>query len=209
VAANGNGNGGGKAPSQMWEDSRSFNVDVRRTPRIIKIFGDIGYPDEEDPVAVTALEVTNEIIELVQEDHHLPIYVLINSDGGSVYEGLSMLDAFDNARQHGVKIVTRCQGRAQSMGADLLILGGDWRTISRNSFIMIHGDWCKSLRLGDALDVESEMRLREIYQKPIIDLYVAKTKLPRKYWEKVMKDLRPVYFTPDEALAAGLVDEVF
>jgi len=185
--------------------STNFDGDLRRPNRIVTIFGDIG---EYDGSGVTALEVANRVIELVQDDHHTPIYVLINSPGGSVPDGLSMLDSFDMARSNGCKVVTRCQGQAQSMAADLLILGGDYRSISPNSFVMVHGDWDKELRFGDSLDLESEARIRSIYTDRLLDLYEQRTKKLRKYWAKVLRDSRPVYFSPQEALAAGLVDVI-
>jgi len=195
----------------MWEDSRTFttDLDIMRVPRLVRIFGDIGYPNDEAPIAVTALEVTNDIIELVQRDHHTSITVLINSDGGSVYEGMAMLDAFDEARRHGVKVVTRCVGRAQSMAADLLVCGGDFRTISPNSFVMVHGASDKGLRFGDDLDMESEMRIRAISRERLLDLYEQKTSKPRRYWAAIFKDSRPVFYTPTEAESVGIVDAVY
>lgn len=192
--------------SKVWEDNLSINVDgdKRPDPRIVYIFGAIGESD-----GTTALEVSLRVIELVQNSRQQPIQVLINSPGGSVPDGLSMLDAFDMARQNGVKVVTRCQGQAQSMAADLLILGGDLRSISLNSFVMTHGDWSKELGFGDALDLENSILLHNLTNNRLLDLYEKKTKKPRKYWAKIFKDSRPVYWTPEEALDAGLVDVIF
>jgi ATP-dependent Clp protease protease subunit len=187
------------------EFSTNFDGDLRRPNRILTIFGDIG---ETDGSGTTALEVSLRVIELVQDDH-TPIYVLINSPGGSVMDGLSMLDAFDMARTNGCKVVTRCQGQAQSMAADLLVLGGDYRSISYNSVVMVHGDWSKELSFGDAIDIDSETRARSIYTNRLLDLYEQKTKKDRKFWAKIFRDSRPVYYTPQEALSAGLVDVIF
>lgn len=187
-----------------------FDGDLIRDNRIVHIYGPVGQSYYEDGYqnVVTSLEVSNRIIQLVQVSKE-PIYALINCAGGEVAEGLGVLDAFDMARQHGVKVVTRCQGQAQSMGADILILGGDKRTMSPNSFIMTHGDIDKALRFGDGIDIESEMRIRAITQSRLADLYAQKTKLPRAYWMDQMQDSRPVWWSPAEALKAGLVDEVY
>lgn len=184
--------------------SVNFDGDKKPEPRIVYIFGAIGEPE-----GTTALEVSQRVVELVQIDRHQPIQVLINSPGGSVFDGLSMLDAFDMARYNGVKVLTRCQGQAQSMAADILVLGGDLRSISKNSFVMVHGDWAKELQFGDALDLESETRLRSIHMNRLLDLYVERTRKNRDYWNAIFKDSRPVYFNPAEALEAGLVDVVF
>ncbi len=214
-------NGNGDDPSALqplrwFETSNSdrisinYDGDLLRENRIVHIYGPVGQSYYEDGYqnVVTSLEVSERIIRLVQISKD-PIYALINCAGGEVAEGLGVLDAFDMARQNGVKVVTRCQGQAQSMGADILILGGDHRTMSPNSFIMTHGDVDKTLRFGDGIDIESERRIRSITQSRLADLYAQKTKLPHSYWIKQMQDSRPVWWSPQEALKAGLVDEVF
>lgn len=194
------------AEERMWESNLSVNIDgeKRPEPRIVYVFGPIGETE-----GTTALEVSQRVIELVQNSRYQSIQVLINSPGGSVPDGLSMLDALDMARQNGVKVVTRCQGQAQSMAADLLALGGDLRSISPNSFVMTHGDWDKELGFGDMLDLEREIQLRNLTNSRLLDLYEQKTKRDRKFWKKIFKDSRPVYWTPQEALEAGLVDVIF
>ena len=194
------------AEERMWESNISINVDgdKRPEPRVVYIFGEIGDAD-----GTTAFEVTQRVVELVQNSRHSQITVAINSPGGSVPDGLSMLDAFDMARANGVKVVTRCQGQAQSMAADLLALGGDLRSISPNSFVMTHGDWDKNLGFGDMLDLEAEMHVRNLTNNRLLDLYEQKTKRPRKFWSRIFKDSRPVYWTPQEARAAGLVDVIY
>jgi len=214
-------NGNGAEPSTLqplrWFEtsdsdriSLNYDGDLLRDHRIVHIYGPVGQSYYEDGYqhVVTSLEVSERIIRLVQVSK-APIQALINCSGGEVADGLAILDAFDMARQNGVKVVTRCQGQAQSMGADILILGGDWRTMSHNSFIMTHGDVDKTLRFGDGLDLKAEERIRSITQSRLMDLYAQKTKLPRSYWKDQMQDSRPVYWSPAEALAAGLVDEVF
>jgi ATP-dependent protease ClpP protease subunit len=216
VDANEDGNGVPLQPRGWYENgdydriSINYDGDLRRDDRIVHLYGPIGqgYADEY-PHYVTALEVTQRVVELVRDNRHEAIYALVNSPGGEVYDGLGIIDAFDMARQHGVKVVTRCQGEAQSMAADILILGGDLRSISPNSFIMTHGDIDKTMRFGDMLDIESEIRLRSITTNRLLDLYAKKTKKPRTFWESMFKDSRPVYWTPQEALDAGLVDSVY
>ncbi len=190
--------------------SINYDGDLRRDDRVVHIYGPVGqdYSDEGYPVYVTSLEVTKRVMELVQMERS-PIYALVNCEGGSVWDMLGVLDAFDMARQNGCKVVTRLQGQAQSAGADIFVLGGDLRSMSKNSFIMTHGDLDKTLRFGDGLDLESEQRLRTIYQARLLDLYAEKTKLPHSYWKKQMMDSRPVYWSPKEALVAGLCDVIF
>lgn len=184
--------------------SVNFDGDKRPEPRIIYIFGVIGESD-----GTTASGVSQRVIELVQNNRYAPIQVLINSPGGSVSDGLSMLDAFDMARQNDVQVITRCQGAAQSMAADLLALGGDYRSISKNSFVMTHGDWSKELGIGDIIDLKSEMQIRDITNNRLLDLYEAKTKRDRKFWKNIFESVRPVYWTPEQALDAGIVDVVY
>eukprot|EP00457_Paulinella_chromatophora_P011082 gb/GEZN01011207.1/.p1 GENE.gb/GEZN01011207.1/~~gb/GEZN01011207.1/.p1 ORF type:complete len:174 (-),score=2.38 gb/GEZN01011207.1/:202-723(-) len=89
--------------------------------------------------AVTA-EVTNRIVTqlllLEADDSEKDIYLYINSPGGSVYDGLGILDTMQHIKPD---VYTVCVGLAASMGAFLLAAGTKGKRCSLfNSRIMIH-----------------------------------------------------------------------
>ena len=77
-----------------------------------------------------------QMLYLDSEDSSKPIYLYINSPGGSVTAGLAIFDTMQYVKSD---VVTICVGLAASMGAFLLAAGTKGKRFSLpNSKIMIH-----------------------------------------------------------------------
>lgn len=67
------------------------------------------------------------------------ITVIINSPGGSVYDGLGVFDAMQNVKNRGIVVSTMVMGVAWSMGAILLMGGTEGeRYATPNASVLIH-----------------------------------------------------------------------
>lgn len=66
------------------------------------------------------------------------IAVVLSSEGGSIEEGLRIVDALGIARARGCPVHTVVSGKAYSMAA-IIACAGDRRTIYPNSRLMFHG----------------------------------------------------------------------
>jgi ATP-dependent Clp protease protease subunit len=64
-----------------------------------------------------------------------PITVLLNSNGGDVYEALGIIDYMESVE---VPINVIARGRAMSAGAMILCCGTGIRAASKNTTIMVH-----------------------------------------------------------------------
>ena len=84
-----------------------------------------------------------------------PILVRINSDGGDVFDGLTM---FHFLRQRG-QVETVTDGRALS-AATLPFLAGSKRSMPKGAFLMVHNPW--SGTIGDAAEMRKNADLLEI-----------------------------------------------
>jgi len=68
-----------------------------------------------------------------------PVYIIINSPGGHVTDGLAILDSMNGVKEMGIDVYTIATGMAASMGAFLLAAGTKGcRYCTPNSEVMLH-----------------------------------------------------------------------
>lgn len=137
-----------------------------------------------------------------------PITIYINSGGGSLGDGLAMMEFINRMRrEHRVRIDTAVLGYAYSMGA-VVCQAGDHRTIGRFGTLMLHStSWILS---GDDERIFKDyQRLSEHYQQIVAQLFAARTgHRDAGWWRRYIWSGRDRFLGPDECLELGLVDEV-
>ncbi len=175
---------------------RSYDLYSRlMEDRIIFLNGEI-----DDAVANT---IVAQLIYLEGKDSSKDIRLYINSPGGSVTAGLAIYDTMNYIH---CDVSTICVGMAASMGAFLLSSGAKGKRFAlKNSEIMIHQP------LGGARGQASDIKIQaEHILKIKAKLNEILAKNTGKSVEEVEKDTdRDNYLSADEALAYGIVDQVF
>jgi len=144
-----------------------------------------------------------QMLYLDSEDNSKPIYLYINSPGGSVTAGLAIFDTMQYVKSD---VVTICVGLAASMGAFLLAAGTKGKRLALpHSRIMIHQPLGGTSQ-RQASDIEIEAR--EILRiKDMLNLSLAT--MCDQPVEKVAKDTDRDYFlSAAEAVEYGLIDRV-
>ncbi len=144
-----------------------------------------------------------QMLYLDSEDSSKPIYVYINSPGGSVTAGLAIFDTMQYVKSD---VVTICVGLAASMGAFLLAAGTKGKRLALpHSRIMIHQP-LGGTNQRQASDIEIEAR--EILRiKEMLNHSMAN--LTGQTFEKIEKDTDRDYFlSAAEAKEYGLIDRV-
>ena len=130
-----------------------------------------------------------------------PINIIINSDGGDVYEALGMIDFIQSLD---VKVNTICRGRAMSAAALLLCAGTGIRAASKNSTIMFHE--ISSGIYGKSSDMKANVQHTEKLEEILINIITANSKKDSSFWkDKILKDY---YLSPEEALELGVIDTI-
>ncbi len=151
----------------------------------------------------TANLVVAQLLYLANEDPKKDIKLYINSPGGSVYDGLAIIDTMDYIQPD---VQTIGIGLQASMGAMLLSCGAKGkRFILPNARVMIHQP---SYGAGQAKVTDQEIELKEgLYlKKRLIEIMAERT---GKSAEQVEKDMdRDNWMSAEEALKYGIVDEV-
>ncbi len=144
-----------------------------------------------------------QMLYLDSEDSSKPIYVYINSPGGSVTAGLAIFDTMKYVKSD---VVTICVGLAASMGAFLLSAGTKGKRLALpHSRIMIHQPLGgTSQRQASDIEIEAKeiLRIKEMLNRSLADM-------TGQSFEKIEKDTDRDYFlSASEAKEYGLIDKV-
>ncbi len=151
----------------------------------------------------TANLVVAQLLFLANEDSNRDIKLYINSPGGSVYDGLAIIDTMNYIKPD---VQTIGIGLQASMGAMLLACGAKGkRFVLPNARVMIHQP---SYGAGQAKVTDQEIELREgLYVKrKLIEILAEQTGKDTKQVEKDMD--RDNWMSAEEAVKYGIVDEV-
>lgn len=151
-----------------------------------------------------ANQVIAVMLYLDSEDPGKPIYLYINSPGGSVSAGMAIYDTMQHVKS---EVVTICVGLAASMGAFLLAAGTKGKRLALpHSRIMIHQPMGGVQGSRQATDIEIEAREILRIKQQLNQILADKTGQPL---EKIEKDTdRDFFMSAEEALNYGIVDRV-
>jgi len=143
------------------------------------------------------------MLYLDSDDQNKPIYLYINSPGGSVTAGMAIYDTMQHIKS---EVITICVGLAASMGAFLLAAGSPGKRLALpHSRIMIHQPLGGvGRRQATDIQIEAQQILRTRSQ--LNELMAKHTNQPL---EKIEKDTDRDYFmSSEEAKEYGLIDKV-
>ena len=159
----------------------------------------------EDVNHVTASLVIAQMLFLESEDPDKEIFFYINSPGGSITDGMAIVDTMNYIK---CPVSTMCVGLAASMGAVLLACGEKGKRFATpNSEILIHqpligGGGLAGQTTEIKIHADHMVKTREKLNK----LLSEKT---GQTLEQIEKDTeRDHYMTAEEALKYGLIDSI-
>ena len=150
----------------------------------------------------TAGVVVAQLLHLANEDPERDIQLYINSPGGSVYDGLAIVDTMNFIKPD---VATYGIGLQASFGAVLLACGAKGkRHMLPNARVMMHQPHGGTR--GQVTDQEISLRESVRTKEALIDIMAKAT---GQKVAKVRADLeRDYWLTADEAVAYGLADKV-
>lgn len=154
------------------------------------IYGDIGWEN-------TAKEVQ----EKLNEFDGGPVRVRINSGGGDVYEGIAILNTL---RAYSGDITVVIESLAASAASFIAVGTGGRVVIRPNAEVMVHKAW--AMLSGNADDIDKMRADLARQDVKLAKIYADRAGGAPDDWLSVMA--AETWYTADEALAAGLVDEI-
>ncbi|MCT2121549.1 head maturation protease, ClpP-related [Dietzia cinnamea] len=150
------------------------------------------------PFGVSAKEFVDTLDALPEETEE--IRLLINCPGGEVWEGMAI---YNSLRSHKARVVTVVEGLAAS-AASFIAMAGDEVIMRPASELMIHDAWIVGIgnadglrEIADRIDAETML---------IAGIYAEKAGTAVDMWREAMR--AETWFSPSEAVEAGLVDRV-
>lgn len=174
---------------------RAFDIYSRLLKERIIFMGDQVTPE-------TANIVVAQLLFLANEDPKRDIKLYINSPGGSVYDGLAIIDTMNYVQPD---VQTIGIGLQASMGAMLLACGAKGkRFVLPNARVMIHQP--SSGTEGKITDQEIALREGIKLKKLLAEIFAKQTGKSLKEVERDMD--RDNWMNAEEAKAYGIVDEV-
>jgi ATP-dependent Clp protease, protease subunit len=146
--------------------------------------------------------VIAQLLFLEKEDSTKDIDIYINSPGGNVIDGLAIYDTMQLIKP---QVSTICVGLAASMAAVLMAGGAPGKRYALpNCKLLIHQPWGGFQ--GQASDIEIHAREMLETKRRLTEILAQHTGQSVKQIEKDSD--RDHYFSADEALKYGLVDQI-
>jgi ATP-dependent Clp protease protease subunit len=191
--------------SKNQRRAKSYYFDKENPSRTIILCGEV-----DDNTVYDLMEMICDINEYddenednVRDYERKPIKMIVNSFGGSVYDGFALIGVMENSK---TPIHTYCYGSAMSM-ALLILVSGHKRFGHRLATFMYHE--CLDSPAYDKLatlkeNLEETKRIMKVYD----DQLLSKTKLKRKQIEDTKKIKLDWYMSPEEALAYKVIDQI-
>jgi len=147
-------------------------------------------------------------MEKLTEWHRLDpkcnIEVIFSSPGGSIISGFELFDFLQDLRYQGHHITTGTLGYAASM-AGVLLQAGDVRWVGQQAWIMIHRAAFRAA--GKTFEIEDEVKFTQRLEGRILDIFTSRSKLSKTKIKRNW-DRKDWWISADEAIEAGLVDEI-
>jgi ATP-dependent Clp endopeptidase proteolytic subunit ClpP len=160
----------------------------------VLIYGDIG--ESWWAETVSAKNFVQEIAALDVDQ----LTVRINSQGGSVMDGIAIYNAL---KRHRASVTTINDGLAASI-ASLILMAGDKVEMAENALMMIHAPW--GYAAGNAVELREFAALLDTWSEAMSTSYAAKSGKDKDEMLALLTDGIDHWYTADEALAQGFID---
>ncbi|MFD5869164.1 head maturation protease, ClpP-related [Corynebacterium sp. NPDC060344] len=133
--------------------------------------------------------------------HTGPVELHVNSPGGDVHEGVALMNVL---RAHPGRVTAIIEGLAASAASFIVAGGADHVIIRPHAEVMVHSPW--TALEGDGPTLVKAAGDLERLGGTLARIYADKAGGTPEHWAGLMA--AETWFTADEAVAAGLADQV-
>lgn len=151
--------------------------------------------DEIGGFGVSCGDFLNQVRELPGD-----LALHLNSPGGDVFDGLTI---YQSLKSREGRVTVHIDGLAASI-ASVIAMGADHVVMAPKAQVMIHDGWTAAA--GNAADFAKLVDLLDRTSNTIASVYAEKAGGDTTFWRERMRE--ETWYSADEALEAGLVDEV-
>jgi ATP-dependent Clp protease protease subunit len=167
----------------------------------IATLGEVNHENINDIISI--IEEINYIDKDTKKEEREAIKIIINTDGGNVYQGFGLIDCMDNSI---TPIHTICYGSALSMGLAILVSGHSRYAGKRATFMYheISYELPYSKVETHKMEAKEGERMMGIYDNIILE----RTNITKKQLNSIKKHNKDWYFDSNEALTYGVIDQI-
>ncbi len=162
------------------------------------IFGQIGSDWFDE--GITDTMVAEALGELDGDVAELNVH--LDSPGGDAFQGIAIYNLLADLSNE-IRVNTIVQGWAAS-AASIIMQAGDVRRMAENSMTMIHNAY--TITMGNKTELRKTADMMEKLDGNIAQTYASRSGYKVERFAELMN--AETWFTPKEAMAAGLADEV-
>lgn len=145
------------------------------------------------------------LLEMDSDKTGKPIEILLNTVGGSLFDGMALCDVIDNLK---TPTIITCMTYAYSMGSIILMAGANNPVVKKrcykHSTALVHAG--NSYLEGGAMQVKDQFNFYQDYEKLIKEYTLSHTKISEEEYDRMER--YEWYMASDVMLAKGLVDEI-
>ena len=173
------------------EKAPAVSVDASR---FIMLHGDIDSGNVRD--------VIKQLFEFNLKDTEKPIYLFVNSYGGTAHEMFALYDVIRNTT---APIYSTILGKSMSAGVLISASGAKGhRKIGKHATLMIHPMF--AVNFGNIFEQDDALQEQKRLQQMMEDAYTEVSNLTKKQVKELMEDGRNKYFSAEEAVKMGFAD---
>ena len=173
-----------------------FEIKASDSAAEVFIYGDIGESWWGD--SITAKQFVDAMPDVAGK----PLTVRINSYGGSVSDGIAIYNAI---RRHDQSVTCAIDGVAVSISS-LIALAGSKVQMAENALYMVHAPWASAV--GNSSDMRDTADTLDKFAEAMSTAYIAKTSKSKDEILSLLMDGADHWFTAEEALTFGFIDEI-
>jgi ATP-dependent Clp endopeptidase proteolytic subunit ClpP len=170
---------------------RWFSMKASETEAEISIFDEIG---------IWGVTVADFKKELDAVKNRASIKLLLNSPGGSVFDGMAIYNLLAPIKD---KLEVHVLGLAASI-VSVIALAGKSLTMDTGTYFMIHDPW--AIAMGTAKDFRSTADLLDQIGGNMADIYTARSSYTKEEIQVLMAE--ETWMTAQEAVDAGFADSM-
>lgn len=148
--------------------------------------------------------------DIRQRKPDLPLTIYMDSPGGSVYDGFTMMDSIKEACDAGADITVKMTGMAASM-AGIIAQSATRRLIGKHSWLMIHTITSASFGFHKSFEIADKDEYVRRLTKKALEAYSERSDkwTSEELFEKVHVGRKDWWLDAEEAVAEGFADGLF
>ncbi len=152
----------------------------------------------------TATRFISQLFQLNSEDTTQPIFVHLNTEGGSVPDAMAIYDAMKIVES---PIIMMVLGACMSAGL-VILQAADLRLSSKNSLFFYHQMIMSDIQVWNGETAESISEYYKAGQDAYDEKIKTRSKIKKSVWAKEFAGKVAKFFSADDAKEFGIIDAI-